>query len=102
MKHIILFFCFTFFISLSSAQNNDKKVVFVCTGPASKCYHYNPDCNGLRNCSAEVISIPFNVAREKYRPCSICVKKKTSKNSRKTLPARDPLSEPPPFRNLID
>lgn len=98
MKHIILFFCFTFFISLSSSQNNDKKVVFVCTGPASECYHYNPDCKGLHNCSAEVISIPFIVAKEKYRPCSFCAKKKASKITRKTLPPRDPYCEPLPSK----
>lgn len=94
MKHIILFFLFFLFISLSSAQNNDKKVVFVCTGPASECYHYNPDCKGLRNCSSDVVSIPFKVAKEKYRPCSICTKKKTSKITHKTLPPRDPMCIP--------
>ena len=68
-----------FFLPLSTADASaylaaDNDVVYICTGPQSKCYHKTPTCRGLNSCSKEIIKVTKKDAIEKYgrRACQIC------------------------------
>lgn len=50
-----------------------ENYVYVCTGPPSKKYHSSKDCNGLRNCSAEIKKVTLSKAKSMKRTaCKIC------------------------------
>lgn len=47
--------------------------VYICTGPMARVYHSDMDCPGLQRCSAEIIEVSVEEAREEdRRPCRIC------------------------------
>ena len=41
--------------------------VYICNGPSSRKYHYNDDCNGLRNCSTDLERISVADAKNMER-----------------------------------
>lgn len=47
------------------------RTVYVCTGPAATRYHLTDTCWALRQCSADIVSIPLDSAAE-YGYTSIC------------------------------
>jgi hypothetical protein len=51
---------FIFFASCSSDS------VYVCKSPDAYAYHHDEDCEGLRNCSYEVISVSKDEAISSY------------------------------------
>ena len=53
-------------------SNDDEEYYYICTGPYAKCYHYYDDCQGLNNCSGDIIAIPASKAEEEYEPCDYC------------------------------
>lgn len=86
--------------------------IYICTGQASKCYHYIPTCNGLAKCKACVIAMHKDSIPSYYRLCKKCksltLKSKkdhvTSKSKsqkkrakrRREVPVRDDLDEKVP------
>ena len=49
-----------------------KVVVFVCTGPYARTYHYNPNCPSLQQCRDEVLPVSEAKARVYRAPCVMC------------------------------
>lgn len=61
----------------SRKQNEHDAVtgtVYVCPGPHAKRYHYDSSCDGLSNCSGEILEMTTEEAEERGRtPCRMCV-----------------------------
>lgn len=50
-----------------------SKSVYVCNGPYAKSYHKTPGCWGLDNCSASVVEVSVNEAKDRGRTaCEVC------------------------------
>ena len=60
-KTISLFI--VFFVSIIACSS----YVYICKGPNSAAYHYNPHCRGLRQCSTDVEKLTVKEAVEKGR-----------------------------------
>lgn len=53
----------------------DSECVYVCSGPTSKRYHSVDDCQGLSNCSGEILEMTQEEAEDIGKtPCRMCVK----------------------------
>lgn len=53
------------------AEPTAPRTVYVCTGPAATRYHLTDTCWALRQCSADIVSIPLDSAAE-YGYTSLC------------------------------
>ena len=52
--------------------NEEKEMVWICTGSSATTYHDNRSCRGLNNCRATIEEIPLEEAEVYRRPCKIC------------------------------
>lgn len=100
---IILIFAFG---HASTFGSNLPDSVYICTGTATKCYHIDPECNGLNFCRACVKKIHKSSIPSRYRLCKNCIesaspksqkvkKVNPKKNSKKSKPRKQPASPPP-------
>ena len=56
-----------------AAFESIPEVVYVCTGPHSKRYHFDRHCKGLKRCSGQIIERDIEAAYEDgLRPCGWC------------------------------
>lgn len=66
-------FSLAFIAPTTSVTNDNKGIVYVCTGPKSQRYHKTPKCRGLKSCSGDIVEMHKAVATTKgYTPCKIC------------------------------
>ena len=57
-------------------MSSTPNVVYICTGPHSKRYHFDKNCKGLHHCSGRIIlKDPEEAYDEGLRPCGWCAKK---------------------------
>ncbi len=57
-----------------SNSSSISENVWICNGKTSKKYHSNSNCQGLRNCTHDLIEVSGKEAEEEYsrRPCKLC------------------------------
>lgn len=59
--------------SIHSLMAQREKIVYICTGPMSQCYHSDQDCYGLQRCSKSIEAVSLTEAiKEGRRPCKYC------------------------------
>lgn len=53
-------------ISIISCSSNEvgETYVYICKGPNSRAYHYNPHCRGLKQCTTELEKLTLREAKE--------------------------------------
>lgn len=58
-----------FFVSIIACLSNEvsETYVYICKGPNSAAYRYNPHCRGLRRCSTDLQKLTAREAKEKER-----------------------------------
>ena len=75
MSHLFYTLSFVFLCSFIpiSDRGNDK-VVYICKGPRSQCYHRTPNCSGLNSCSTQIYKVTEYEAVNNYgrRACKKC------------------------------
>lgn len=99
MKHCsIIFLLIICLCSTSFSSHKEKDIVYICTGHYAQCYHSDSICKGLNTCNGDIIAIPLDKASKNYRPCKICVHKKSKvkpkKQNNNSHRPREPLNEP--------
>ena len=57
----------------SKVDAGNNRIVYICTGPNSKAYHYDKDCKGLNKCSRSIKAVRLSNVQSSRRPCKICV-----------------------------
>ena len=59
--------------SIHGLMGQREKIVYICTGPMSQCYHSDQDCYGLQRCSKSIEAVSLSEAiKDGRRPCKYC------------------------------
>lgn len=48
------------------------RIVYICTGPKAKVYHYDDDCKGLNKCSGSIKAVRLSAISRYRRACRLC------------------------------
>lgn len=77
MKKLILLLtllslCFIPVNSESSKLSGKDRIVYICTGPKAKVYHYDDDCKGLNKCSGSIKAVRLSAISRHRRACRLC------------------------------
>ena len=69
MKAKTISLIIVFFVSIIACLSNEvsETYVYICKGPNSAAYRYNPHCRGLRRCSTDLQKLTAREAKEKER-----------------------------------
>lgn len=65
-------------VAVMTTDEDDERTVYMCTSPNARCYHYDRDCPGLRNCRYGIVDTPeymaakYGIDNRGLRPCRIC------------------------------
>ncbi len=79
MKKILLILGLSLILTSSVSHTDDtsgsekEKLVWICTGRSSECYHSDKSCKGLNSCRAEKKEVTLEYAKDLgRRPCKMC------------------------------
>lgn len=82
MRYCVILAVCMLFVCCSNKQDKHKvptdkeTIVYVCTGPYARKFHFTQDCDGLQNCSGFIMEMTLEKAESKgYRYCHWCMEK---------------------------